>query len=119
MYGQNDQRGMIQEMRHSFQVVWAVCSYLCVPLAVVMSRAGTIGERYAGFPALVGFAMQFVIVALTGGRTAAEQVLVACGLPASRHAELRDLLYDLALGAITAHRDAKANWYEVPEPSVN
>ncbi len=76
----NGQRGMIDEMRNSFRVLHTLASYLCVPLAVVMSKGGKIGARYIGFPALVGLSMQFVIVALAGGRTAGEQALVACGL---------------------------------------
>lgn len=40
-------------------------------------------------------------------------------LPAHQHAALRELLYDLALGAITAHRDASEGWFEVPKPSAN
>ena len=40
-------------------------------------------------------------------------------LPADRHDELRELLYDLAVGAVTAFADAQRGWGEVPEPSRN
>jgi hypothetical protein len=39
-------------------------------------------------------------------------------LPADRHHELWELLFDLTVGALTAYRDAKRGW-EVPEPSIN
>ena len=39
-------------------------------------------------------------------------------LPADRHAELRELLYDLTIGAITAFRDAQRGW-GLPSPSTN
>jgi hypothetical protein len=39
-------------------------------------------------------------------------------LPTNRHRDLRELLYDLTVGALTAYRDAKRGW-EVPEPSIN
>lgn len=38
-------------------------------------------------------------------------------LPADRHAELRELIFDLTVGALTAYRDAKV-WY-VPTASEN
>lgn len=38
-------------------------------------------------------------------------------LPADRHTELRELLYDLAFGALHAFADRRA-WY-MPEPSEN
>lgn len=40
-------------------------------------------------------------------------------LPADRHADLRELLHDLAVGAMTAHLDARSGWYDVPPPSPN
>lgn len=40
-------------------------------------------------------------------------------LSADRHGELRELLFDLAVGALAAYRDAVKGWTEVPEPSAN
>jgi hypothetical protein len=39
-------------------------------------------------------------------------------LPTDRHRDLRELIYDLTVGALTAYRDTRPDW-EVPEPSVN
>lgn len=82
MLAQNDQqeRSMIQDWRLVLRFIHTVASYGCVPLAVVMSKGGKIGERYVGFPALVGLVMQLVIVALAGGPTGDLQVLAMCGL---------------------------------------
>lgn len=43
--------------------------------------------------------------------------LLANWLPADRHAELRELLHDLAVGAITAFADVKV--WRAPPPSIN
>lgn len=45
--------------------------------------------------------------------------LIANFVPADRHDELRELLYDLLVTALIAYRDAELNWFEVPQPSAN
>jgi hypothetical protein len=45
--------------------------------------------------------------------------VLANWVPSAWHAELRELLNDLTVGALTAYRDAKQKWHEPPEPSVN
>jgi hypothetical protein len=45
--------------------------------------------------------------------------LLSNWLPAGRHDELRELLFDLTVGALTAYADAQRGWGEVPEPSNN
>lgn len=83
MHGHNDERqtGMVEEMRRTFNAAHALTSFCAAPLAALLAKPGTMGQRFQdSFGMLAGLVMQVVVVALAGGSTATEQAAVVTGL---------------------------------------
>ena len=75
----DQQRGLIAEWKHNFGVFTTVCGFLSAPLSAIFARAGTMGERFQGFPMLIGVLLQFLVVVLVAGPTGGDQALYMLG----------------------------------------
>lgn len=76
----SEPRGPLAEARQNVSVLVAVLGLVAAPLSALTARLGTLGERFAGLPMLLGILAQVVIVAFAGGPTGAQQASLLCGL---------------------------------------